>query len=474
MIPTTLDGLRSRLDRQRARGQQEGRPLAAARRAGLGRLRSALVARSDDLVEAVSADFGTRSSHETRFLELAAACSAIDEAVEHLDDWMKPLDVATPALLGAATSAVVPEPKGVVGIIVPWNYPIGLALAPLVAALAAGNRAMIKPSMTTPRTADALTRVLADAFSDEEVAIVSGEAGLGELFASLPFDHLFFTGSTTVGRSVMRAAAENLVPVTLELGGKSPVLVAPDYEIARAVQPIAWGKTLSAGQTCVAPDYALVPRAGIEPFVGQMRETLSRFYPTLASNPDYTAIITARERRRIKDLVSDAASRGATIVEVNPAGEAFGEDAAKIPPTLILNATGEMAVMQQEIFGPVLPIVGYDDFEEAIRLVNARPAPLALYLFSDDPATKEAVRTRTSSGGVTINGVLSHMMQDRLPFGGVGASGMGSYHGRWGFLTFSHMKPVVDHGTARRPADRLSAPYGPFFDRAVEAWLRPR
>lgn len=470
---TEFERMRALLDGQRARAAGDGRPALDARRDALVRLRAALIAGAEDLVEAVAADFGGRSPRETRFLEIAAVTSAIDEARLHLQDWMTPLELPPSPLLGAARAMVVPEPKGVVGIIVPWNYPVGLALGPLVAALAAGNRVMLKPSTATPRTTGVLRRLLAGAFDDHQVAVVSGAPGLGEPFAALPFDHLLFTGSSAVGRAVMRAAADNLVPVTLELGGKCPVVLAPDYPIEDAAVPVAWGKTLSAGQTCVAPDYALVHRGQRDGFVRLLTETLSRFYPTLASNADYSAIISARARTRIRALLADAADRGATLVEINPSGERFGEDSGKMPPTLVLDPTGDMRVMQEEIFGPVLPIVAYDDIDEAIACVNARPRPLALYLFSRDRSTTDTVLARTSSGGVTINGVMSHMLHESLPFGGVGASGMGHYHGRWGFLTFSHLRPIVDHGTARRPADRVTAPYGPFLDRLIETWLRP-
>ncbi|HEX4347011.1 MAG TPA: aldehyde dehydrogenase family protein [Vicinamibacterales bacterium] len=463
--------LQAILDRQRAAFRRDGAPAIEARRGQLARLRAQLLAGVDRIVQAVSDDFVTRSPRETRFLEIAAVVTAIDTAVAHLADWARPTDVATPTFLGAAHSSAAPRPKGIVGIIVPWNYPVGLALAPLVAAVSAGNRVMLKPSAHTASTAQVLGDIIAAVFSEDEVAVVAGGHGLGEAFASLPFDHLFFTGSTDVGKSVMRAAAANLVPVTLELGGKSPVLIAPGFPVDEAVVPIAWGKTISAGQTCVAPDYALVPHADALVFAARLRGAFERFFPTVADNPDYTAIINDREYARVQRLVADAAARGGEVIQI---GE--GEDASrrgrKIPPTVILHATPAMAAMQEEIFGPVLPVVGYGSLDEALAIMNALPSPLAMYLFTHDESVKARVLAGTQAGGVTVNGVLSHMLNDGLAFGGVGASGMGAYHGHAGFLAFSHVQSRLDHGTARRPIDRLTAPYTPFFDRLVDGWLR--
>jgi coniferyl-aldehyde dehydrogenase len=459
------------LARQRLAFRRDGAPPLDARLDALGRLRAAIAGGDDEIVRAVDADFGGRSAHETRFLEIAASLAAIDESVAHLGEWMRPQSVPSAPLLGAAAAFVTPRPLGVVGIIVPWNYPVGLAVTPLVGALSAGNRVMLKASANTPRTADVLKRLLSSAFNDEEVAVVAGGPGLGAAFAALPLDHIFFTGSTDVGRAVMRAAAENLVPVTLELAGKCPVIVAPDYPIESAIQPIAWGKTVSAGQTCVAPDYALVPGGAVARFVDEMRGAFSRMFPAIASNPDYTSIINEREYARIMALLSDAAGKGATLVQTSPAGEGPAGTARRIPPTLVLGATREMAIMREEIFGPILPVVPYDSIDEAIALVNQSPPPLALYLFTDDEPTKEAVVARAPAGGVTINGTLSHMIHEGLPFGGVGPSGIGSYHGRWGFQQFSHAQASLDHGAGRRPIDRLAAPYGPFFDRLVATWL---
>ncbi len=332
---------------------------------------------------------------------------------------------------------MVYQPLGVVGIIVPWNYPLYLAIGPLIGALAAGNRVMLKMSESTPATGQLLKDLLAQVFTEDQVAVVLGEADVGIAFSRLPFDHLLFTGSTSIGRQVMRAAADNLTPVTLELGGKSPAIVSTSVPLEDAAERIAFGKTLNAGQTCVAPDYVLVPKDRLKGFVEAYRQVIQRFYPQLADNPDYTSIINPRQYARLQDYLDDAQARGARLLPLFEQGQD-----RRMPHYLLLDVTDEMRVMQDEIFGPLLPVVPYDDLQQALAYVNARPRPLALYYFGYNKAEQQAVLENTHSGGVCLNDTLLHVAQDDLPFGGVGPSGMGHYHGHEGFLTFSKAKGV--------------------------------
>jgi acyl-CoA reductase-like NAD-dependent aldehyde dehydrogenase len=337
---------------------------------------------------------------------------------------------------------------GVVGIISPWNYPVNLALCPLVDALAAGNRAMIKPSELVPETAALLRDLVAEAFPTDQVTVVTGGAEVGEAFARLPFDHLVFTGSTRIGRLVMRAASENLVPVTLELGGKSPAIVGPDFSARSAAERILSGKLFNAGQTCIAPDYVLLPSGATEGFVEGCKQAVAKMYPTIENNPDYTSIVSDRHLARLRGYLQDAKAKGARVVEIVPPGEAVAKaDASeapsrKLPPSLVLDPTEEMTVMQEEIFGPILPIVTYQKLDDAIGYVNDHPRPLALYYFGHDKAAIDRVLAETFAGGVGINETLLHFAQDDLPFGGIGPSGMGQYHGREGFDAFTKLKPV--------------------------------
>ena len=333
-------------------------------------------------------------------------------------------------------SRVMFQPLGVVGIVVPWNYPIYLAIAPAVSALAAGNRVLVKMSEAAPATGEALARLFAEHFDPAVLAVVNGGTEVAREFVALPFDHLLFTGSTEVGRQVMRAAAANLTPVTLELGGKSPAIVGRDIAIAEAADRILFGKCLNAGQTCIAPDYALVPEERIAEFAAAARATVASLYPTLRDNPDYTAIINVRHRERLCGYLDEARSKGARVEEINPAGEDFS-GSPKLAPHLVLGPADSMRVMREEIFGPILPLKGYRTLDEAIAYVNARPRPLALYVFDHERAVIDRVLAETVSGGVTVNETILHIAQEELPFGGVGPSGMGEYHGRAGFETFS-------------------------------------
>ncbi|WP_374497381.1 coniferyl aldehyde dehydrogenase [Vogesella indigofera] len=420
-------------------------PSLAQRRQWLDGLARLLQQHQHELAAAISADFGHRSVVETRLAEVFPTLAGIRHARRQLAAWLRPQRRPVSLWFQPARARLLPQPLGVVGIIVPWNYPLFLALGPLVAALAAGNRALLKMSELTPRTGTLLATLLNRYLGDDVVRVVTGDAGVARAFASLPFDHLLFTGSTRVGREVMQAAAANLVPVTLELGGKSPVLVAPGADLQHAARRIVAGKLLNAGQTCVAPDYVLVPRPQQAALVAALRDAATRAYPTLAGNADYSAIISVPHYERLQALAAQAQAAGAVLTTINPANETPAALAAarKLPLTLIEQAPPDSRVRQEEIFGPLLPVIGYDSLEQAVALLRQQPRPLAMYLFDHDKARIERLLRDTIAGGVTINDTLLHVAQEALPFGGVGASGMGHYHGHEGFLTFSKLKPVL-------------------------------
>ncbi|EJL29335.1 NAD-dependent aldehyde dehydrogenase [Caulobacter sp. AP07] len=453
------------LERQKAAHLRHGAPTAERRIEWLDRCIGLLVDHQVEIADALNADFGARSKDATGLTDIAGSIGPLKYAKENLARWMRPEKrKTTPAILGlfGAKAEVQYQPKGVVGVISPWNFPVNLTFAPLAGVLAAGNRAMIKPSEFTPVTSELMKAMFAKAFTEEEIAVVTGGPDVGQAFTSLPFDHLIFTGATSVARHVMRAAAENLVPVTLELGGKSPVILSRGVDMATAAARIMNGKTLNAGQICLAPDYVLAPADQIDAFVAEAKAAVGRTFPTLKDNPDYTAVVAQRHYDRIKGHVDDARAKGATIVEINPAGEGLSQqEHRKIAPTLILNPTDDMTVMQDEIFGPVLPVKTYQEVEEAVDYINAHDRPLGLYWFGTDTAERDMVLTRTTSGGVTVNDVVFHVAQEDLPFGGVGPAGMGSYHGRDGFMEFSHKKAVF-HQLKKdiAPMLALRPPYG--------------
>ena len=363
------------------------------------------------------------------------------------------------------------QPLGVIGIMTPWNYPFSMALMQLATAIAAGNRAMIKPSEFTPATSTFLVRMLAEIFPQEQVAVVTGDASTGVAFSALPFDHLIFTGSTPVGRAVMKAASANLTPVTLELGGKSPVIVEKGHALGNAAAGIAYGKLANGGQTCIAPDYALVHEDDIEAFTSAYDSAASSLYPQGPASEDYTSIINDRHYARLTGLVDDARAKGARILEVGRSPADAGHRPHTLAPTLVLGPKDEMRIMQEEIFGPVLPVLTYRDVDEAIAYINARPRPLSLYYYGEDGEDRRKVLTRTTSGNVTINGTLMHYLQDDLPFGGVGASGMGAYHGIEGFRALSHAKGIFE--MARwNGSNLLRAPFGWLADTILKFLLR--
>ncbi len=450
----------SLLAAQKAAWAKDVTPDHATRDDRLARLDRMVVAWQDRFCAAISADFGNRPVVVTTLTDIVPLRAAIRHARRHLKRWMRPRRVSLAWTGKPASAVILRQPLGVVGIVAPWNYPLNLMLSPLTGALAAGNRAMLKPSELTPAFSEALAKAVAETFAEDEVAVVTGGPDVATAFTSAPFDHLIFTGSTAVGRKVAEAAAKNLTPVTLELGGKSPAILDASVQFDKAVPRLVWGKLLNSGQTCVAPDYALVPRDRVHDFLAAVKAEVNRQYPGLPANPDYTSIISPRHFSRLSRLVEEARERGAEVVEL--AGPHDGERRV-FSPVAVIGAPDETAVMSEEIFGPILPIVPYDTLDEAIAYINHRDRPLALYWFGEDKAAQERVLSGTIAGGMTVNDTILHLAQDDLPFGGVGASGYGAYHGEAGFLALSKEKPVLKQS-------RLSAvkllypPYGRFSD----------
>ena len=459
--------LEALLGRQRA-AWQACVPTPAQRLRDLGALREVFRRRLDELVAAMAADFGHRSRHESLLTDGMTVLREIDHVRKHLLRWSRSRKRMADWVFWPAHTELQVRPLGVVGIISPWNYPVNLALLPLVSAIAAGNHVMLKPSEHTPRTSSLLRELLAEVFIEERVATVLGDAELAARFAALPFDHLFFTGSTAVGRKVMAAAAPNLTPVTLELGGKSPALVTSGYPLELAAARIAVGKLLNAGQTCIAPDYVLVPAEHLAAFVQALRAYVSSHYPDLRQSPDYTSIVSVAHYRRLHDLVDEARNAGAEV-HTFPETSAHDPERRIFAPTVILDPAAGTRVMQEEIFGPILPVIGYQHLDEAIEFIQARPRPLALYHFDEDRRRIRRVLKSVLAGGVTVNDCLLHIAQSSLPFGGIGPSGMGHYHGHAGFLTFSKQMPVL-YQSHWSSMSLIRPPYGKLAD-FLTRWL---
>ncbi|ALP61662.1 coniferyl aldehyde dehydrogenase [Paraburkholderia caribensis] len=452
-----IAALEELLREQRAACLRAPYPPWEQRAAHLKALRDVLLDNRDMLADAMHADFGNRAKEEILLAEFLLVKEEIDGALRHGKRWMKAQRRATNKWLLPARAKVVPQPLGVVGIIVPWNYPVLLAAGPLISALAAGNRAIIKMSELTPRTSLLFEQLISQTFARDHVAVVNGDAALAAAFSAQPFDHLLFTGSTKVGHEVMRAAAAHLTPVTLELGGKSPAIVGLQARFDYAVDSIVAGKTLNAGQTCIAPDYVLVPRGKEQAFIERARSRMARLYPDFARNPDYTSIISPRHFERLQRLADEAREQGAQLHPLTDA--APDASVRRFPLVAVTQAPDTSTLMQEEIFGPLLPVIPYDSLDDAIAYINARPRPLSLYLYDDDKAAIARVTHETIAGGMSVNETLMHLACESLPFGGVGASGMGAYHGYEGFVTFSKMKPVLTQ--ARFNARSLIAPpYG--------------
>ena len=469
-----LDSLASRFTRLQLAARGDPNPDRAVRERRLLTLDRLLLDNEPAIADAVRRDFGHRSAAETRLLELFPSHAAIGHARRHLRRWMRPRARSVSLWFQPGRAEVRYQPLGAVGIIVPWNYPIFLAAAPLAAALAAGNRALVKMSENTPATASLFAELVARYFADDELSVVEGDVGVAQEFARLPFDHLLFTGSTPVGRQVMRAAADSLTPVTLELGGKSPAIIGPRLSasghFARAVERIIIGKCMNAGQTCIAPDYVLLPAGQEQAFIEHARQVVADCYPAIESNTDYSTIVDQRQFARLCAYVEEARAGNAKIIDLAP-GAVADSATRRLPPLALLDLSDSLRVMQEEIFGPLLPVLPYRDLDEAIRFVNSRPRPLALYYFDRENANIERVLNETVAGGVTVNDTILHIAQDDLPFGGVGPSGMGCYHGFAGFETFSVKKAVFRQS-------RLSAiglfkpPYGAVFERLTRILLR--
>jgi coniferyl-aldehyde dehydrogenase len=454
------------LERQRGAFNAERYPDVRTRRERVARLLQIVTQHEPALVAAIDHDFGHRSSHETRIAEISTVIGEARMALRCLPRWMKARRVRMPLHLLPATARILPQPLGVVGVISPWNYPVQLALAPVIAALAAGNRVMLKPSELTPLTSTLLGELVAAHFREDEFAVVQGNRVVGEMLASLPLDHLFFTGSAAVGRRVAAAAAANLTPVTLELGGKSPALFDTGADMAYGAIRLAAGKLFSGGQTSTAPDYALVPRTQLDDFTAAMGAAVRRLYPSVVRNRDYSSIIDARHYARLIGLLEDARARGARIIALGEAPAGDTEHPRRLPPALVVDVTDDMAIMREEILGPLLPVETYTTLDDAIARVNARPHPLALYWFGDDRVHCDRVLRETQAGGVTVNDTLWHFAHVGLPFGGVGASGGGTCQGRYGFTRFSHEKPVYAQSRAT-PVQWLYPPYGRTFERVL-------
>jgi len=423
---------------QRAAYLRHPFPTYEERLENLSKLERVLVDNASAIADAISTDFGHRAWEESMMAELFTSVDGIRDTKRKLRKWMRPESRHVSVLFATGSNRVIPMPKGVVGVVSPWNYPLFLTAGPLTSILAAGNRAMVKMATNSQHLCRLLSEKCRAVFSEDTLAILPGVPARD--FSTLPYDHIIFTGSADAGRTVMRSAAENLTPVTLELGGKSPTIVCDDFDVEEAAARILYAKFLNAGQTCLAPDYLLVSEAKRDAFVAAAQRIMPARYPD-TNHPSYTSVIDDKSYRRLRSTLEDAQHKGATLVPLVP-GATFNDALRKIPPHLVLNVTDEMTIMQEEIFGPLFPVRSYRSVDEAIAYVNAKDRPLGLYLFTNDTAIQEKVLYSTISGGVTINNCVLHVAQHDLPFGGVGASGMGHYHGREGFLEFSKLRPV--------------------------------
>ncbi|GAB2727493.1 coniferyl aldehyde dehydrogenase [Melaminivora jejuensis] len=475
---TSPDDIRDLFERQRAATRAQPDVPLHLRRERLLRLGKLLEENAPVLAAAVQADFGIRSPRLTEVADFFVLRAQLQHTLRHLARWSRPQKVRTPLTLQPARAWIERQPLGVVGVISPWNYPVQLALAPAMSALAAGNRVLLKPSELTPHTSAQLAALVAQFFDPQEFAVVQGDAATAALVASLPFDHLVFTGSTAVGRKVAQAAAANLTPTTLELGGKSPCILDADCDLQDAALKIAHGKLLNAGQTCIAPDYLLLPRGSETAFADAFQQAVTRLFPYFEGNPDYASIISPRHLGRLRTMLQQAQTLGAQVQVLQPAPgspppppQSIGDGVARqMAPVLVFGATHAMQLMQEEIFGPVLPVLSYERLDDAIAHINAHPRPLALYWFGRSDAVRNDVLRRTVSGGVSVNDTLMHIAHENLPFGGVGDSGWGAYHGEPGYLRFCHQKSVLAQSRLGM-GHLLYPPYGARFDR-VMALLR--
>lgn len=438
-MPDSIAVMQERFQAMKQAHMADPNPDYATRKARLDRLEVALLRFADQLMAAMTQDFSHRSPSEAGTFDVTIPLGDIRMNRRHLRRWMRPRRYPMPKHLLPARGRVLPQPKGVVGVIAPWNFPVYLAIGPVAAALAAGNRVMLKPSELTPRTSEVIKKMIEEVFDPNVVDVFTGGAEIAGAFSELPFGHLLFTGSTPVGRLVAQAAAKNLTPVTLELGGKSPAIVGEYADLSYAARRIAFGKTANGGQVCVSPDYALVPRAKMHEFACEVEKALTSFYPDVANTADYTAIISERHQKRLQGMIKEAEGRGTKVVRI---GNTRGTNTRKEAPALLIDPPLDIEAMQEEIFGPILPIIPYDTVEEAMEFVAQRASPLALYIFTDKHVERDTWLSKSLSGGVCVNETSFHVVADTMPFGGVGDSGMGSYHGKAGFDTFSHLKTV--------------------------------
>ena len=472
----SFDNLNKVLEKQKKAHLRDGALSVETRKEWIDRCIALLIKYQNEIVETISKDFGHRSTESTLLADVAGSIGSLKSAKENIKKWVKPEKrKVTPAILGllGAKLRVEYQPLGTVGVISPWNFPVTLTFGPLGSIFAAGNRAMIKPSEFTPETSKLMKVMFEEAFKEEDVAVFTGGPDLGEAFSSLPFDHLLFTGATSIAKHVMRAASENLVPVTLELGGKSPVIISKNTNFDMSVKRVMAGKTMNAGQICLAPDYVFIPKDKKEEFISQSKKTVTEMYPSLKDNPDYTSVINQRHYDRLQGYVDEAKEKGFEVIEINPSNEDFSQQAHhKIPPTLIVDPDDNLSVMKEEIFGPILSVKTYEDIEDTVDYINSNDRPLGLYYFGDDKKEMQNVLENTTSGGVTINDVVFHVGQDNAPFGGVGPSGTGSYHGIEGFKNFSHTKTIYTQSSFDGLFGLFRPPFGAKAKNAIKGQIK--
>ena len=473
---TSFDNLNEILEKQKKAHLTEGSLSVETRKEWIDRCIALLIKYQNEIAEAISEDFGHRSTESSLLADVAGSIGSLKSAKENIKKWVKPEKrKVTPSILGllGAKLRLEYQPLGTVGVISPWNFPVTLTFGPLGSIFAAGNRAMIKPSEFTPKTSELMKKMFEEAFSEEEVAVFTGGPDLGEAFSSLPFDHLLFTGATSIAKHVMRAASENLVPVTLELGGKSPVIISKKSNFEVSVNRVMAGKTMNAGQICLAPDYVFIPKDKKEEFISQSKKVVTDMYPSLKDNPDYTSVINQRHYDRLQGYVEEAKEKGFEVIEINPSNEDFSQQAYhKIPPTLIVDPDDSLSVMKEEIFGPILSVKTYDSIKDTVDYINSKDRPLGLYYFGDDKEEMQNVLENTTSGGVTINDVVFHVGQDNAPFGGVGPSGTGSYHGVEGFKNFSHTKTIYTQSKFDGLFGLFRPPFGSKAKSAIKGQIK--
>ena len=473
---TSFDNLNEILEKQKKAHLREGPLSVEVRKEWIDRCIALLIKYQNEIAEAISEDFGHRSTESSLLADVAGSIGSLKSAKENIKKWVKPEKrKVTPSILGllGAKLRLEYQPLGTVGVISPWNFPVTLTFGPLGSIFAAGNRAMIKPSEFTPKTSELMKKMFEEAFSEEEVAVFTGGPDLGEAFSSLPFDHLLFTGATSIAKHVMRAASENLVPVTLELGGKSPVIISKKSNFEVSVNRVMAGKTMNAGQICLAPDYVFIPKDKKEEFISQSKKVVTDMYPSLKDNPDYTSVINQRHYDRLQGYVEEAKEKGFEVIEINPSNGDFSQQAHhKIPPTLIVDPDDSLSVMKEEIFGPILSVKTYDSIKDTVDYINSKDRPLGLYYFGDDKEEMQNVLENTTSGGVTINDVVFHVGQDNAPFGGVGPSGTGSYHGVEGFKNFSHTKTIYTQSKFDGLFGLFRPPFGSKAKSAIKGQIK--